>query len=91
MRRSGCGGIHDHGLCAGAPILVKIGALFGLGTVMLVMLLGQSRVFYSMSRDGLLWKWVGEDSSEVPYAMDLESGGVERLWRSCRRCCRSKN
>ena len=37
--------------------LVKVGAIFGLGTVMLVMLLGQSRVFYSMSRDGLLWKW----------------------------------
>jgi APA family basic amino acid/polyamine antiporter len=40
-------------------MLVKIGAVFGLGTVMLVMLLGQSRVFYSMSRDGLLWKWAG--------------------------------
>jgi len=38
-------------------ILVKIGAVFGLATVMLVMLLGQSRVFYSMSRDGLLPKW----------------------------------
>jgi len=36
--------------------LVKIGAIFGLGTVMLVMLLGQSRVFYSMSKDGLLPK-----------------------------------
>ena len=30
---------------------------FGLATVMLVMLLGQSRVFFSMSRDGLLPKW----------------------------------
>lgn len=40
-------------------LLVKIGAVFGLATVMLVMLLGQSRVFYSMSRDGLLWKWAG--------------------------------
>jgi len=40
-------------------LLVKIGAVFGLGTVMLVMLLGQSRVFYSMSRDGLLPKWAG--------------------------------
>ena len=39
--------------------LVKIGAIFGLGTVMLVMLLGQSRVFYSMSRDGLLPKVAG--------------------------------
>jgi APA family basic amino acid/polyamine antiporter len=41
-------------------LLVKIGAVFGLGTVMLVMLLGQSRVFYSMSRDGLLWKWASD-------------------------------
>lgn len=39
--------------------MVKIGAIFGLGTVMLVMLLGQSRVFYSMSRDGLLPRWAG--------------------------------
>jgi len=31
----------------------------GLTTVMLVMLLGQSRVFYSMSRDGLLPRWAG--------------------------------
>jgi len=38
-------------------ILVKIGAVFGLATVMLVMLLGQTRVFYSMSKDGLLPQW----------------------------------
>ncbi len=37
-------------------ILVKIGAVFGLATVMLVMLLGQTRVFFSMSKDGLLPK-----------------------------------
>lgn len=42
-----------------SSFLVKGGAVFGLFTVMLVMLLGQSRVFYSMSRDGLLWKWAG--------------------------------
>ncbi|HEX3472526.1 MAG TPA: amino acid permease, partial [Silvibacterium sp.] len=41
-------------------LLVKIGAVFGLGTVMLVMLLGQSRVFFSMSRDGLLPKWASD-------------------------------
>jgi basic amino acid/polyamine antiporter, APA family len=44
---------------AWAKILVKLGAIFGLATVMLVMLLGQSRVFYSMSRDGLLPQWAG--------------------------------
>jgi APA family basic amino acid/polyamine antiporter len=38
-------------------MLVKIGAVFGLATVMLVMLLGQTRVFYSMSKDGLFWPW----------------------------------
>jgi APA family basic amino acid/polyamine antiporter len=52
-------GINATGVWWG-KLLVKIGAVFGLGTVMLVMLLGQSRVFYSMSRDGLLWKWAGE-------------------------------
>jgi APA family basic amino acid/polyamine antiporter len=39
--------------------LVLLGTIFGLSTVMLVMLLGQSRVFYSMSRDGLLPEWAG--------------------------------
>ena len=36
--------------------LMKLGSLCGLTSVMLVMLLGQSRVFYSMSKDGLLPK-----------------------------------
>jgi basic amino acid/polyamine antiporter, APA family len=35
-------------------LLVKIGALGGLSSTMVVMLLGQSRVFFSMSKDGLL-------------------------------------
>ena len=49
-------GIDATGITWGS-LLVKIGAVFGLGTVMLVMLLGQSRVFFSMSRDGLLPRW----------------------------------
>jgi APA family basic amino acid/polyamine antiporter len=36
--------------------LVKIGALGGLSSTIVVMLLGQSRVFFAMSRDGLLPK-----------------------------------
>ncbi|HTV59406.1 MAG TPA: amino acid permease [Verrucomicrobiae bacterium] len=40
-------------------LLVKTGAVAGLGSVMIVMLLGQSRVFFSMSRDGLLPRWAG--------------------------------
>jgi len=38
-------------------LLVKIGAVAGLSSVMLVMLLGQSRIFFTMSRDGLLPRW----------------------------------
>jgi APA family basic amino acid/polyamine antiporter len=34
--------------------LIKLGAIAGLSSVILVLLLGQSRVFYSMARDGLL-------------------------------------
>jgi APA family basic amino acid/polyamine antiporter len=37
-------------------LAVKIGALGGLTSTMVVMLLGQSRVFFSMSKDGLLPK-----------------------------------
>jgi basic amino acid/polyamine antiporter, APA family len=34
--------------------IIKIGAIAGLSSVILVMMLGQPRIFYSMSRDGLL-------------------------------------
>jgi len=34
--------------------LVKIGAICGLSSVMLVLLYGQTRIFYTMARDGLL-------------------------------------
>jgi basic amino acid/polyamine antiporter, APA family len=59
-----------------ATILVEIGALLGLATVMLVMLLGQSRVFYSMSRDGLLWPWASKIHSRfrTPYISSIVVG-----------------
>jgi len=34
--------------------LIKLGAIAGMTSVMLVMLLGQPRIFYAMSQDGLL-------------------------------------
>ncbi len=40
--------------------LIKLGAIAGLSSVILVMLLGQSRVFYSMARDGLLPPFVSK-------------------------------
>ena len=41
-------------------LLVKIGAIGGLTSTMLVMLLGQTRVFFTMAHDGLLWNWAGK-------------------------------
>lgn len=41
-------------------VMIDFGAIAGLASVMLVMLLGQSRVLYTMSHDGLIWKWAGK-------------------------------
>ncbi len=39
--------------------LVKIGAIAGLTSVMLVLLYGQTRIFYTMARDGLIPSFMG--------------------------------
>ena len=59
-----------------ATLLIEIGTLAGLATVMLVMLLGQSRVFYSMSRDGLLWPWASKihPRFRTPYISSIVVG-----------------
>ncbi len=40
--------------------LIKLGAIAGLSSVILVLMMGQARIFYSMSRDGLLPVKFGE-------------------------------
>jgi APA family basic amino acid/polyamine antiporter len=46
-------GIDATGLTWLGPV-IKVSALFGMFSTMLVQLIGQTRIFYSMSRDGLL-------------------------------------
>jgi APA family basic amino acid/polyamine antiporter len=50
----------DHAGLGWMGRLIKLGAIAGLSSVILVMLLGQSRVFYSMARDGLLPPFVSQ-------------------------------
>jgi APA family basic amino acid/polyamine antiporter len=42
------------------PFIIKIGAVLGLSSTMVVMVMGQPRVFYSMSKDGLLPAWAAK-------------------------------
>src|SRR6266567_3372970 len=56
--------------------LIKLGAIAGLSSVILVMLLGQSRVFWSMSRDGLLPQVINRihPKFQTPYITSIVTG-----------------
>ena len=47
-------GLNDSGSLNLLALLIKIGAFTGLTSVMLVLIYGQTRVFYQMAKDGLL-------------------------------------
>jgi basic amino acid/polyamine antiporter, APA family len=58
--------------------LVSIGAIAGLATVILVMLLGQPRIFYAMSKDGLLPPLFSKihPRFRTPYVSTIITGSV---------------
>ena len=73
-------GVDATGLTWLSP-LVKISALFGLFSTMLVQLLGQTRIFMVMSRDGLLPPLFGRvhERYRTPYASTILTGCVVAL------------
>ncbi|MDP4237894.1 MAG: amino acid permease [Bacteroidota bacterium] len=58
--------------------IIKIGAIAGLSSVVLVLLLGQSRVFFTMASDGLLWKSFAKTHSKfkTPHITTIVTGCV---------------
>jgi APA family basic amino acid/polyamine antiporter len=59
-----------------AALIITIGALCGITSVCLVNLLGQSRVFFSISRDNLLPGWISKihPKYKTPYIGTLITG-----------------
>ncbi|MEO7711299.1 MAG: amino acid permease, partial [Gemmatimonadaceae bacterium] len=60
---------------------VEVGSLAGLASVVLVMLMGQPRVFYSMARDGLLPPVFGKvhPKYKTPYITTIITGTVAAI------------
>ncbi|MEK6985147.1 MAG: amino acid permease [Candidatus Thermoplasmatota archaeon] len=62
-------------------LLVRIGALIGTTSVLLVLILGGVRVFFNMSRDGLLPSWMSKVSARgAPAKTTLLYGGFTVLF-----------
>lgn len=58
--------------------VIKLGAIAGLSSVILVMMLGQTRVLWSMSKDGLLPEFVSRvhPTFKTPYVITIATGVV---------------
>jgi APA family basic amino acid/polyamine antiporter len=57
-------------------VIISVGALLATASVLLVFQMGQSRIFFSMARDGLLPPWVSavHPNYRTPYLSTLLSG-----------------
>ena len=70
--------VADHAGLGWMSSLIKLGAIAGLSSVIIVMLLGQSRIFWTMSRDGLLPPFVSRvhPKFHTPWITSIVTGVV---------------
>ncbi|BAI62682.1 amino acid transporter [Methanocella paludicola SANAE] len=61
--------------------IVAVGAIAGITTVLLVMMYGQTRIVFAMSRDGFLPDWVGRLHPKygTPYMVTAVSAGAAAI------------
>lgn len=62
--------------------LIKLGAIAGLSSVILVMMLGQTRVFWTMSKDGLLPPFVSRvhPRFKTPHVITIATGIIVAIF-----------
>ncbi len=63
------------------PFVVKLGALMGLSSTIIVQMMAQPRIFYSMANDGLLPAWAAaiHPRFKTPHLTTMITGGIVLL------------
>jgi APA family basic amino acid/polyamine antiporter len=63
------------------PLVVKLGAIAGLSSTIIVQMVAQPRIFMSMSQDGLLPPWAGaiHPRWRTPHVMTIATGVIVAL------------